>query len=232
MWYSSLALIVVLGTLLVYSSREARASKLATSGAVPPRANKDHWHAAYGIDICGLVLPPIAEDRDPVGIHTHKAQSGTVGDGIIHVHPFTSASAGKNATLGVFADTVGLTLSKTTLQVPGGKKYTNGQKCDNKPAFVRVAVDGKEVTGDPRKIRFTHDQMLIMIAFLPRGEQIPSPPSQVNLAQLSDVAGQQQPAGPTQQTPVAPATPTPTSAPGTTGTTAASSSTTATTAKK
>src|SRR5581483_1172467 len=103
-------------------------------------------------------------------------------------------------------------------------------KCDGKPGFVRVTVDGKEVVGDPAKIRFTHDRMLIMIAFLPRGEQIPAPPSQVNLAQLSDVAGQQQPAGPNVQT--VPAT-SPTSSPagGSTPTTA-NSGTTATTAKK
>ena len=40
------------------------------------------------------------------GIHSH-------GDGLVHIHPFTAAEAGKNATLGKFAQYAGITLSAT-----------------------------------------------------------------------------------------------------------------------
>jgi hypothetical protein len=208
LWYGSLALIVVLGSLVIYTSRNARAERV--NDPTPPRANKDHWHVAYAIDLCGLIVQPIAIDTDPLGIHTHKATNGEAGDGIIHVHPFSSASAGKKATLGVFADTVGLTITEDTLQGPGGKKYKNGDKCGTKPGLVRVKVDGKEVKGDPRKIHFSRDKMLITMAFEPADVTLPDPPSQANLSNLSDVA----PAGTPEQIPATPGAPT--STPGST----------------
>ena len=192
LWYSSLAVVVALGSLLIVTSRSERAASLDPTKQLPPRVG-DHWHAAYGIHACGLTFPPLIEDRDPQGIHTHKAQSGSTGDGVIHIHPFTSKAAGRNATLGVFADAVGLDISETSFKIPGGKAYRTGDKCDGKDARVRYAVDGKEVKGDPRKIRFTKDRQLIMIAFLPPGDPIPEPVSKVNLDNLSDVPGAQQP---------------------------------------
>ncbi len=213
LWYGSLVLIVVLGSFVIYTSRNGRAERV--NDPTPPRANKDHWHAAYAIDLCGLIVQPIANEADPLGIHTHAdTNNPEVGDGIIHIHPFSSASSGKKATLGVFAETVGLTITENTLQGPNGKKYKNGDKCGTKPGLVRMKVDGKEVKGDPRDIRFTHDKMLITIAFEPADVTLPDPPSQANLSNLSDVA----PSGAPEQIPVTPGAPppesTPSSAPG------------------
>ena len=91
------------GTPLIawWSSSASPASSSAGSDApssppaptpTPPVANQDHWHAAYGVYLCDDFAPPITDERDPKGIHTH-------GDGIIHIHPFVRSSPGKNATL-------------------------------------------------------------------------------------------------------------------------------------
>ena len=68
----------------------------------------DHWHAAYGIYVCDHFLTPIQNITDVDGIHTH-------GDGLIHVHPFSSKTAGANATLAAFATAAGMTLTDTTI---------------------------------------------------------------------------------------------------------------------
>src|SRR6476619_3770453 len=91
LWYGAITLVVILGVAGIVSSRaEHRAS--ASGNTTPPVANKDHWHAAYGVYLCDQFAPPITDTRDPKGIHTH-------GDGIIHIHPFVRSSSGNNATL-------------------------------------------------------------------------------------------------------------------------------------
>ncbi len=84
----------------------------------------DHWHAAYGIDICGKPQAPIPTFESPIGIHTH-------GDGVIHIHPFTLEGAGENATIGNFlkhAPGVKLTDTKLTihhrLRAQGRQRHT------------------------------------------------------------------------------------------------------------
>ena len=79
--------VVLLGTGLVVFSRENR------DEAIPPTLN-DHWHAAYGIWNCGQWEPALVDaGQDLNGIHTHT-------DGVIHIHPFSSASTGNRATRG------------------------------------------------------------------------------------------------------------------------------------
>src|SRR5438309_6628977 len=99
-----IAAVVLLGTAGVVYSRDQHAGKplpeASSTYSSPPRAGVDHWHAAYGVDICGKFLAPISSQTDPVGIHTH-------GEGVIHVHPFKLPSGrksftGKNANLGAF----------------------------------------------------------------------------------------------------------------------------------
>ena len=186
-WYAAIMGVILLGSFLIATSRSERQDRLAAGSEIPPSsANKDHWHAAYGVYICGEFQPNITNERDPLGIHTH-------GDGVIHIHPLTAAASGTKATLGKFADAAEFTLKKGEIKLPGGKTFKDGDKCDGKPGILQVQRDGKIVDADPRDVRFLKDRTLITIAFMPNGAEIPDPPSAAELDNLSDMPQSQQP---------------------------------------
>ena len=187
-WYAAIALVVVLGVAgIVFSRSERRQELAAGANSTPPVANKDHWHAAYGVYLCDEFAPAITDERDPKGIHTH-------GDGIIHIHPFVRSSSGKNATLKVFADATGMDLSDDQLQLPGGKEYKSGEtKCGDKTGIVQVKVNDKVITKEVASIN-PKDGDLITIAFAPKGADLPPPPSASDLARLNPQTEQIEPA--------------------------------------
>lgn len=191
-WYGAMSVVVLLGSLVIVTSRndrQAASNPLKSEKPRPPSLPGqkpfagDHWHAALGIYVCGEFLPDVESDKDPRGIHTH-------GDGVVHIHPFTKASSGRNATLGVYTETVGIKVSDTHVQVPGGKDYKNGDACpDGKKGRIRVYLNGDERDGDPKKIRL-RDRDLIVIAFVTPGTDVPeTPPSASQLDNLNDVPG-------------------------------------------
>ena len=186
-WYTVMIFVAVLGVALVVLSRNQRLQADNPATAQKPRpAGKgfqgDHWHAAYGVYLCDKFAPDIQSERDPSGIHTHN-------DGVIHIHPFTSAASGSKATLGVFTRTVGMTLTSDSVKLPGGKEYSDGDKCGGKPGRLRVLLNGEERSGDPKDIRLRDGDQLV-IAFAPEDAEIPrTPPSTANLDNLSDVPG-------------------------------------------
>ena len=187
LWPSLLAVIVVLGTAGVVYSREQRQPDTSRPLASGGGKQGDHWHAAIGFYVCGTFQPNISAAADPLGIHTHD-------DGVVHIHPFLSRSAGKNAKLGVFFDTVGAKVTSTQLKLPGQDTKKNGQKCGDKDANVQVKIwasrnadeKGTLFKGDPADIRLT-DNQLITVAFVPDGTDIPKPPSEPQLDKLNDV---------------------------------------------
>ena len=90
----AIVLVAALGLALIFYARNENQASAATA----PIANQDHWHTAYGVYICDKFITafPHGLDQnaaDPLGIHSH-------GDGVIHIHPFSSTTSGKNATLG------------------------------------------------------------------------------------------------------------------------------------
>jgi len=196
----ALGVVLLIGLgLVVY----ARSSRPGTNSTVPPTLN-DHWHTAYGIWGCDSWLPAIQNQTDdidgrPIGIHTH-------GDGVIHVHPFTSEAAGENAKLGVFLKTSGLKLSNDKLEQPEvNKTYKNGDDCKGKPGSLKVLVwdnantagstDPKVYVTDFSNIRFTNDRMALTIAFVNSDEDLKKliPQSIPTLDQLSDVSTETEP---------------------------------------
>ncbi len=207
-WYMVMAVVAALGVTLIVTSRNERLSAGNPARAERPRPpdpdrgfEGDHWHAAYGIYACDKFLPDIQSDRDPNGIHTHN-------DGIIHIHPFTSASSGPRATLGAFARTVGLSLGSDELKVPGGESYDKSDKCGGKSARVRVLLNGEERSGDPNDIRL-RDRDKLVIAFAPADAELPEdPPSAPNLDRLTDVEGSPGATSSTTQAPNPEGTPT------------------------
>jgi len=178
--------VVVLGTALIVQSRSSRQPDNSA-----PRIGVHHWHAALGFDICGTFAGNIPDNgQDPLGIHTH-------GDGVMHIHPFSSQAAGRRATLGVYLDTLGIDASSSEFKLPNDTTtHKTGDKCGEQEARVvtkvwdtRVAGDeGRIVTGNPGDIRLLNNQ-LITIALVPEGAEIRKPPSEPQLDNLSDVPG-------------------------------------------
>jgi hypothetical protein len=192
-WYSVMAVVVALGIFLVAFSRNQELSRGQAATKVAPRINQDHWHSAFSIYICDHFLPniPLFESSD--GIHTH-------GDGVIHVHPFTPAASGNNATLGFFVKAVpgGFKLSPTELQVPkisgdnnalDAKDWHNGDKCPNgQPGKVKFTVNGKQQNIDPSTWKL-RDKDYLDLGFVPDAAPLPSNPAEKqNLANITDVS--------------------------------------------
>lgn len=162
--------------------------------SLPPVANQDHWHAAYGFFSCGDgFLAPLQVQDDPVGIHTH-------GDGIIHIHPFTSAVSGPDAVLGVFLDSAGAAVDDEAIDVPGLSVREGEDTCGarDEPGVVQVAywadartastTDPEIVTEDVSAVPFEQDGSAYTVAFAPEGATIPPPPTIPVLDALSDVS--------------------------------------------
>ena len=110
------AIVVVLGLALVVYARQSRPAADASAPQL-----SDHWHHAYGFYLCDTWFQLSGDAEEPgtddfaayqrSGIHSHD-------DGLMHWHPFTSASVGANATLGVFLDTYGVELTNRQADVP------------------------------------------------------------------------------------------------------------------
>jgi hypothetical protein len=192
LWPGLMALVVILGTAGIVYSRDQRQPDNTRPLPAANGVAGDHWHAALGVDICGTFAPNIPDSgTDPLGIHTH-------GDGVVHIHPFSTTASGKRAKLSVFFDTVGADISASKIKLPNDDTtHKNGQSCQSGPATVQTKVwdsrdpsdQGRIVPGNPADIRPT-DGMLITIAFVPAGTDIPRPPSADQLDKLSDVGTQ------------------------------------------
>ena len=214
-----IGLILVLGVaLLFYAINQRKDEQAAAEGDHP--TIQEHWHAAYGVRICADAAgdrpsgfqAPFASDNDPVGIHSHA-------DGVIHIHPFGSSSAGDNAQLGVFFEAMGVTINDDTIDLGNDLKVTEGDDTcgeQEKPAIVQVArwenaretegVEPEIITENIEDIHFDNDGEAYTIAFAPEGAEIPPPPSIPNLDQLTDVGPQDQNTPNTPTTPFDPAT--------------------------
>jgi hypothetical protein len=133
-YYFAVLVLVVLGVIGVYNSREYANNKINAQGTGAPKVGQSPpWYEGYAVDICGKLLPPITSNKDPYGITTK-------GGGIISISPTVKSAAGHNATLGKFASAVGMTLNASEIQVPGGRLYQRGASCQGKPGNVYVMV--------------------------------------------------------------------------------------------
>ncbi|MHB1139330.1 MAG: hypothetical protein ACYC2O_10275 [Microthrixaceae bacterium] len=183
--------IIVVGMVLVFFARGEREAQATEA----PVANQDHWHAAFGIDICGQFQANVADfGPDAKGIHTHQ-------DGLIHVHPFVGAAAGDKATFQVFADQIGLELDDGSFTLPDGTTYADGDPCtdeDGKETDGRVALyvwppqatDATEpevITEDLGATRFAQDGQAFVLAFAPKDAEPKLPPSLPELQAPSDM---------------------------------------------
>jgi len=167
------------------ASNAVGAEGLEVLGPIP---GASHWHAAYVVRVCNDVLLPFEAPDDPLGIHSHQ-------DGVAHIHPFFEASGYEAATLGLFADAVGLGLGEGELTLPGGGTWRDGDLCDGVPGRVFVDKwsgptpdsDVERIFADPASIRFLADAELYQIAFAPADSPPVVPPTHELLPRISNL---------------------------------------------
>jgi hypothetical protein len=209
----AVVLVVVLGLLAIIYGRQSRPSDGSGVPRVNDGVNTDaHWHAAFGIYICDTFQPKIVGTKEDTGIdsdgntvltddkfrvlgvHSHE-------DGIIHYHPYSTKSSGNRAKLGVFLDVYNIKLTDTKLVMPpdqGGETWsTDDTKCDGKDTDLTVRVwdsyanpdVSHDVVTDFNDIRITNDGMVFVIAFVPKGANIPQPDWAAQLPTLGAADG-------------------------------------------
>ena len=94
----------------------------------------DHWHVPFKIVVCGERLPPLPQSAGD--IHTH-------GDDVVHIHPDSSATSGRNATIAAFLNSAAVRVTDTSITF-GSKTLTNGDRCvDGRAGAVTVLINGK-----------------------------------------------------------------------------------------
>jgi hypothetical protein len=174
--------VLVLGVALIALAKNDNGGTGSATGQ-GPQIN-DHWHAAIGVNLCGTWQAnlPTYEPSPNTGIHSH-------GDGFMHMHPYSAAGAGKNATVGLFYRQAGDKLSATGMQM-FKQKYKNGDVCDalgKKPGLVRWSVNGQERTGNPANF-VPNNRDVVATAFIPKDADIGTPPVAFAGANPSDVS--------------------------------------------
>ncbi len=125
--------LILAGTMVVAGAVAATVVVLMPRAKLPQVG--DHWHARYLVVICGKPVPDMPFTRG--AIHTQ-------GDGVIHVEPKTRAEAGRNANLGRFFATAGVTFVRDQIAFPTGQIYRDGDRCpDGTAGHIRLLVNGQ-----------------------------------------------------------------------------------------
>lgn len=179
--YPALVVAVLLvGSVLTFFARDYRRGERADA----PVANRDHWHAAFALDICGGVLPNEQAPDNLDGFHIHS-------DKLIHIHPYAKNVAGRNATFGVFARNAGIELAKGEVTLPDGRTFKDGDMCegeDGEESPGRLALyvwppqatdksKPQVVTDDIAGVRFEQEGMAFVLAFVPEDAEVKLPPT-------------------------------------------------------
>jgi hypothetical protein len=154
-----------------------------------------HVHAAYGVFNCDKYLPAFNGQSlpDPLGIHAHE-------DGLIHIHPFGSKSAGRNARMGKWFESTKMTMTTKKISwiadTLGDKKNTldvNKDTCGPKKQKAEISMwywaDEKAkpqvITDDFGSVKLTKNAIYAFV-FAPKGTKVPIPATAKTIATPSD----------------------------------------------
>jgi len=150
----------------------------------PPVMNRDHWHAIFAIYDCnsGEYLPPLMSTDDPAGIHSHQ-------DGLIHIHPWFESSAGENAKLRLYFDTMGVEVGADRIvAAEDGIDISATEACAagsvlhlRKWAFdFQLDIGYPEIfTGNIGDVRFLNDREVYVLALAPIDAELPPMPDEL-----------------------------------------------------
>jgi hypothetical protein len=197
-FYGVIGIVVVLGFSSIAWARYEYEHPAAAASSIPPKIGAT-WYEALGLDECGHQLPAL-----PASQESASTGYSTVKGGVIDVHPPELAESGHNATLALFLSGFGgLTVSKSQFidRLANTKSfltYTTGTACPKgtpdagKKGAVEIATwtsisEGAtpHIYTSPKAVHFTANQMLITIAFEPKGVVPPRPPATAIAAMLA-----------------------------------------------
>jgi hypothetical protein len=146
------------------------------------------WHEAFGLYVCGEfrgTLQPTDPDA-PIVLYP---------DGLIRVAPDAADNAGANATFALFFEAMGLQVTDTSITLPDGTTFNNGDDCGGQPGRVALYDWPPQAVSEtePRIIssaiagtRFNADGRSYVLAFAPRDAEVSLPPSVDALGNPSD----------------------------------------------
>lgn len=178
-WPMTIGAVVLLGVFLIVLTVTTNDDPGDTGP--PSFLNNDHWHAAYSIYNCDEPVDPLQNERasDPGGIHTH-------GEGLMHIEPLVSRTSGKGANLFNFGQQVGLKVTDTSFKTPDLQRK-NGDRCGGKLGRVELVTwDSPQDTTPTVRTKDLADYAppdgsVWVLAFVPKGTEVPMPASIANL---------------------------------------------------
>jgi hypothetical protein len=190
---ATITVICILGISLIIYARGQDEAEALEPGLT------DHWHAAYGVQICDQLLPPLSSGTsDPNGTHTHD-------DGVMHIHPGAAqevARAGEDATVQVFLEATGSSISDDSLTIrTSDGTVTTYREGDEEPCDGQVQIgywanaseatstDPQIFTEDLQDVHFQNDREAFTIAFVPEGDDLLPPDTVGDLDALAGVDG-------------------------------------------
>ncbi len=194
-FYSVLIAIAILGTVGIFYSRSemvARDAAASTSSTAKPAAQPavgTTWRVALGFYVCGKFLPNLAAspNASTVGINT-------TGNGLITVAPKNKTEAGSKATFGYFVKNYpGLVVNSKLLTVPSQGSFKAGSTCPGSTVSSQITIrifssaldrTGSDFRGNINSLKFA-DGELITVAYGPKSQSIPQPPSKSQLIQAT-----------------------------------------------
>lgn len=168
-------------------ARQAELQEPHVGPAPVTAVSGDHWHNSFGISVCGEWAPPLTSSRDDHGIHSHQ-------DGVIHIHPWSNQSAYENATLGLFFDTMEITVTDADITLDSGELMSAESGCSGTPATMRLVrwqnpqtepSNHTTIDADFGAQQFTADGVGYALVIGPADAPVEPPPS---TALLSDLA--------------------------------------------
>ncbi len=182
-FYTSLALIVIIGVFVVGYSRYERLNPTGSAAASPHVGQT--WHVALGVYDCNTFLPNLPAQKSTSGLSFY-----TTGNGLITISPKSKLDEGSNANLGRFAlNYPGLYFSSTKITYPGHSPLLASATCNGKPAKLELETwssllaKGVIVTQPFANLNFV-DQELITVGLVASGSSLPKPQSAKALINL------------------------------------------------